>query len=219
MADVLLKRSCRVTSLSFHRCPIASIGTSVSLAPALWLPTCAASVPGPAAQALDWLGRVEQFEEDVVELFQLLNARPGMPQLPMEPQRRTNIALPARCTPRRRSRLLLGGGDDDSGSGSGHNSGDSSKSGSGGSVGLTFQLHNSTFVPCDDLDYFRCAARNSGHLHCTVAELLPPHRAAMGCPPHPDHRLLNVQQGWPPCLHTRPPLATAGVRTPTATTI
>ena len=43
--------------------------------------------------AVDWVGRVEAFEEDCAELLRELNARPGLPQLPPMPRlERANAA-------------------------------------------------------------------------------------------------------------------------------
>ncbi|KAI7836697.1 hypothetical protein COHA_009473 [Chlorella ohadii] len=93
--------------------------------------------------AVDWLGRVEHFEDDVEELFQLLNARSDLPQLPA-PGNVTvvNAAERGSCTQRRRQRRLLGGGRGSSG-------------GSGSSRQLAGEPRNSTFNPCDPMDYFR----------------------------------------------------------------
>ncbi|PRW20519.1 DNase I [Chlorella sorokiniana] len=95
--------------------------------------------------ALDWLGRVEHYEKDIRELFQLLNCRPGVPRLPLLlPLSHLNSAPQTQCTQRHRSRRLLGSG-----------------RGGGGTAGPTFQPRNDTFNPCNELDYFR-----GPHTHC-----------------------------------------------------
>ena len=120
-------------------------------------------------QAVDWLGRVEHFEDDVEELFQLLNARSDLPQLPA-PGNVTvvNAAERGSCTQRRRQRRLLGGGRGSSG-------------GSGSSRQLAGEPRNSTFNPCDPMDYFRwvrCAHGLGGALHCCRFILLRCRRTA-----------------------------------------
>ena len=55
-----------------------------------------AGAAGTQQLAVDWVGRVEAFEEDCAELIQLLNARPGVPQLPPMPRlERANAASEA----------------------------------------------------------------------------------------------------------------------------
>ena len=51
--------------------------------------TCFTTANGRSA--LDWLGRVEDFQEDFAALVGLLNARPGVPKLPTDaPLKKTN---------------------------------------------------------------------------------------------------------------------------------
>ena len=48
--------------------------------------------------AVDWVGRVEAFEQDFAELLDQLNARPGVPSLPLlPPPERANVAAEASC--------------------------------------------------------------------------------------------------------------------------
>jgi hypothetical protein len=90
--------------------------------------------------AVDWLGRVEHFEEDFSALVQLLNARPGVPQLP-PPANLSAVNKPAQapCTPSGRQLL-----DETIDQGS-----------------AVWQLREGIFNPCDPRDYFRGA-----HAHC-----------------------------------------------------
>ncbi|KAI7840973.1 hypothetical protein COHA_005202 [Chlorella ohadii] len=90
--------------------------------------------------AVDWLGRVEHFEEDFRELLQLLNSRPGVLQLP-PPANLSAVNKPAEapCTPS--GRQLLGEPLDQ-----------------GSAV---WQLREGIFNPCDPLDHFRGV-----HAHC-----------------------------------------------------
>ncbi len=95
-------------------------------------------------QAVDWLGRVEHFEEDFRELLQLLNSRPGVPQLP-PPANLSAVNKPAEapCTPS--GRQLLGEPLDQ-----------------GSAV---WQLREGIFNPCDPLDHFRWG----NVVHCGTA--------------------------------------------------
>ena len=56
-----------------------------------------AEAGGMQQLAVDWVGRVEAFEQDFGELLVQLNARPGVPQLPLlPPPERANVA-PEAC--------------------------------------------------------------------------------------------------------------------------
>lgn len=93
-------------------------------------------------QAVDWLGRVEHFEQDLAELIQLLNARPGVPQLP-PPGSLSAVNQPADvpCAPGTR-RLLDAPVDQ------------------GAAV---WQLREGIFNPCDPLDHFRWGGGGGGN--------------------------------------------------------
>lgn len=80
--------------------------------------------------AVDWLGRVEHFEEDLAVLMQLLNSRPGVPQLQLPAQaiKTNSIVDQAPCQQRSRRRLL---------------------------DAVTYTIAAGTFNPCDPADYFR----------------------------------------------------------------
>ena len=55
-----------------------------------------AGLAGSPHLAVDWVGRVEAFEQDFGELLAQLNARPGVPQLPLlPPPERANVAQEA----------------------------------------------------------------------------------------------------------------------------
>jgi hypothetical protein len=82
--------------------------------------------------ALDWLGRVENFEDDLAELLRILNSRPGVPKIPARPPRKANYnASP--CEP--------GGG--------------SSQLNNQAHRRLAWQVRNGTANPCDKMELFR----------------------------------------------------------------
>ena len=118
--------------------------------------------------ALDWLGRVERFEEDFAELLGLLNARPGVPRLPPPADLAAVNFAGSPCEPaqaagqqaqqqQQQPRRALG-----------------PKLDMGSKV---WQLAPGTFNPCDPLDYFR-----GPHARC-YADLLAFFRegARAGC--------------------------------------
>ncbi|KAI7845978.1 hypothetical protein COHA_000523 [Chlorella ohadii] len=79
--------------------------------------------------AVDWLGRVEHFDQDLAALVQLLNSRPGVPQLQLPAQApKTNVEEPAGCTRHGRRHLL---------------------------DPAAYTPLPGTFNPCDPADYFR----------------------------------------------------------------
>ncbi|PRW60994.1 Sulfotransferase family [Chlorella sorokiniana] len=81
--------------------------------------------------AVDWLGRVEHFETDLAALVQLLNSRPGVPQLQLPAQAvKTNLEEQSLCQRPSRRHLV---------------------------DAATYTLAPGTFNPCDPADYFRGA--------------------------------------------------------------
>ena len=103
--------------------------------PAADLRACRLPLP-PLPQSVDWLGRVEHFDEDFAALLRLLNSRPGVPQLPLPTGlSAVNRAEEAPCE-HRRSRRLAQSIDPQS---------------------AVWRLKEGTFNPCDPLDYFRLA--------------------------------------------------------------
>lgn len=79
---------------------------------------------------MDWLGRAEHFQEDLAALVQLLNARPGVPRLPVPGNLgMVNVGPKVPCSERQHRRWL------------GKNS-----------LG---ERNGSIFNPCDPLDHFR----------------------------------------------------------------
>lgn len=109
---------------------------------------CFATAAGEPA--LDWLGRAEHLDEDLAALVGILNARPGIPQLPLPPQRterwnhNTRPCTPA-SSPTAASRRSLAAAPQRS------------------LAGWEWQARPGAFLPCDRTEYFRgqnahCAA-------------------------------------------------------------
>ena len=81
--------------------------------------------------AVDWLGRMELFDAEFAGLLELLNSRPGVPQLPKPEAKleRVNYKKTQSCTPSGGARRSL--------------------------RSEPWELRDGAFHPCDPMDYFR----------------------------------------------------------------
>lgn len=119
--------------------------------------------------ALDWLGRVEHFEEDFAALIKLLNRRKnGAPKLPTNvlPTKANYNASP--CKAGGAAGSAAAGADAGGGEGSGSGAGPADE-GAGGSIARRrlrwgWDVRNDTENPCDKNDFFR-----GSHAHCYAA--------------------------------------------------
>lgn len=111
----------------------------------------------PPLHSLRVTCRVEHLEEDFDALLELLNARPGVPQLPPRPPAwdKANFHN-STCTP---SSAAGGGGSSSDGGGAAAEQGRRRLRQL--HRGTVWQAREGTFLPCDELDYFR-----GEHAHC-----------------------------------------------------
>ena len=113
--------------------------------------------------ALDWLGRVEAFEEDFAALVGLLNARPGVPKLPADvlPTKANYNASPCKNSS---SSDAAGGSSGDDGGGGGGAAAAAQAAAAAASRRLRWNVRDGMENPCDKNDFFR-----GQHKHCYAA--------------------------------------------------